>query len=375
MHLIKKVLKFIFSKKILKYPPQKKIIVYDSHSKDITKKFLLNDYIILDTRYEKFYLPILLKNFLKFKFSYNDYLQEFLSYVNPKLLITFIDHDLNFYKLRMNSGKKIAIQQSRRSELQEDNFLKIKKKRGDFFKSDFIFTFNESVGKKYSSIVDTKINYLGSFRSNAVKLNSKKSNIEMLYISTYRKSIDQKARKKNSYDFEYMNYEYKLLNAINKYCSKNKKKITILGSSVEYPNEEKLFFSRYFKNNFHYLKRTRNRNTYKIIDKSKVVIGIDSTLIYESLGRGVKSLFFCVRESRLYDFSSRRFSWPLKLKKEGTFWLNFYSEKKIINKINTIQKMNKKKWMSISKYYRKKIMPFNLGNKKLYEVINKTLKD
>ena len=118
-----------------------------------------------------------------------------------------------------------------------------------------------------------------------------------------------------------------------------------------------------------------NRNTYKIIDKSKVVIGIDSTLIYESLGRGVKSLFFCVRESRLYDFSSRRFSWPLKLKKEGTFWLNFYSEKKIINKINTIQKMNKKKWMSISKYYRKKIMPFNLGNKKLYEVINKTLKD
>ena len=133
MHLIKKVLKFIFSKKILKYPPQKKIIVYDSHSKDITKKFLLYDYIILDTRYEKFYLPILLKNFLKFKFSYNDYLQEFLSYVNPKLLITFIDHDLNFYKLRMNSGKKIAIQQSRRSELQEDNFLKIKKKKRRFF--------------------------------------------------------------------------------------------------------------------------------------------------------------------------------------------------------------------------------------------------
>ena len=33
-------------------------------SKDITKKFLLNDYIILDTRYEKFYLPILLKNLL-----------------------------------------------------------------------------------------------------------------------------------------------------------------------------------------------------------------------------------------------------------------------------------------------------------------------
>ena len=89
MYLIKKVLKFIFSKKILKYPPQKKIIVYDSHSEDITKKFLPNDYIILDTRYEKFYLPILLKNILKFKFSYNDYLQEFLLYVKITDKIAF----------------------------------------------------------------------------------------------------------------------------------------------------------------------------------------------------------------------------------------------------------------------------------------------
>ena len=69
MLLIRKILRLLFSEKLFHYPPKKKIVVYDSHSKDITKNFSEADFIILDSRYEKFYLPILLKNFLRLRFS------------------------------------------------------------------------------------------------------------------------------------------------------------------------------------------------------------------------------------------------------------------------------------------------------------------
>ena len=376
MLFIKKIIRFVISKKILSYPPKKKIVIYDSHSKEIIKKFSLKNFIILDTRYEKFYLPILFKNFLRFRFSYNHYMQEFIHYVNPNLLITIIDQDINFYKLKLKSGKKITIQQSRRSELPEDDLFNFnKEKKRVHLKSDFIFAQNKFIGKKYSSIIDGKIDFLGSFRSNSINLSFKKKNIKILYISTYRKSVDQRAKEKNLFQFEYLKNEYKLLNTIKKYSRNNKIKITILGSSIEYPNEEKLFFSKYFKKNFHFLKRSSKRNTYQIIDKSKVVLGIDSTLIYESFGRGVKSLFFCVRDSSLFDFSSRKFSWPLKLKKEGAFWLNYYSEKKIFNKIDNIKKMNNKKWLEISKNYREKIMPYYKNNQKVNKTIHEILKN
>ena len=172
-------------------------------------------------------------------------------------MITFIDHDLNFYRLKNNSGKKISIQQSRRSELPEDNVLKLDTKKKELLKCDYIFAYNKFVGKKYNSIIDGKIKYLGSFRSNEVDLNNKKKNIEILYISTYRKSIDEKAKNKNSFHYEYLKNEFKLLNTINKYCKNYKAKITVLGSSVDFPNEEKLFFSRYLEKNFNFLKRSR----------------------------------------------------------------------------------------------------------------------
>ena len=74
------------------------------------------------------------------------------------------------------------------------------------------------------------------------------------------------------------------------------------------------------------------------------------------------------------DFSSRRFPWPKKLKKDGTFWINYFSEKKIINKIKILKKMKKQKWIITSKYYQKNIMPFNFRNRKLNETINNILK-
>ena len=45
-------------------------------------------------------LYVLIKCIIKFKFSFFDYICEYIRCVNPKILLTLIDNDLLFYKLK-----------------------------------------------------------------------------------------------------------------------------------------------------------------------------------------------------------------------------------------------------------------------------------
>ena len=73
--------------------------------------------------------------------------------------------------------------------------------------------------------------------------------------------------------------------------------------------------------------KIEKRDTYKIIDETKVLISIDSSLGYESIARGNKICVFSVRPDK-YPTNSSKFGWPFKLKDKGFFWTNSleYSE-------------------------------------------------
>ena len=103
------IIKILFKSKFKFFPPRKKKILvfdYNNYYKLKILNFFHLDHEILHTRFEKINIYIILKNFLKFKFSFFDYLQEYVNYVNPKLLITLNDNNLKFYKLNCKNGKK-----------------------------------------------------------------------------------------------------------------------------------------------------------------------------------------------------------------------------------------------------------------------------
>ena len=70
-----------------------------------------------------------MKLLLCLKFSYKNYLDEYIKFVNPKVLITWIDNNLNFYEYKDQRIKKIAIQNARRTALSNDLFFGVNKKR------------------------------------------------------------------------------------------------------------------------------------------------------------------------------------------------------------------------------------------------------
>ena len=87
---MKKIIKIFKSKIIFKRPERKNFLILDSVQSDIFKNYInLNEVNFLDTRYESLNIFIILKMIMKFKFSYYDYICEYINFSNCKTVISF----------------------------------------------------------------------------------------------------------------------------------------------------------------------------------------------------------------------------------------------------------------------------------------------
>ena len=92
-------------------PPSKnKILVFDYMSEPIVKKILKKEKVsFVFTRKEEINLFILFRTLIEFKFKYFDYLITYIKYINPKLLVTSIDNNKDFYRIKKHIPELITI--------------------------------------------------------------------------------------------------------------------------------------------------------------------------------------------------------------------------------------------------------------------------
>ena len=102
-------------------------------------------------------------------------------------------------------------------------------------------------------------------------------------------------------------------------------------------------------------------------------MGIDSTLLYESFGRGHKTIFFDIRPTNYFLKKRRHFAWPNKFDKKGFFWTNETSYDSIKKIINQVSKINLVEWQKIYKRYRNKIIYFDESNKNFNKIMKKLI--
>lgn len=355
-----------------KIPPKKKILIWDENLSDcFFEYFKKNESIILHARGEKVNLYILFKALLTFKFSVQKYYEVFINQVNPKVIVTFTDNNVLFYKLKKKYGQtKIFIQNAWRTA-DNDPKLEIKKKNKNF-SVDYMLVFNDQIGKRYSNFINGKYKSIGSFRSNLfpLKKNTKKK-YDLVFISTYRenplfKNIDEK-HDVNSIQIELANH---LIN----FAKKNKMNFFIYGKNN---TTEKLFFeSSLGKKNWKYLCKSqsfnndynKNKKTYNFIDECKLIVSTDSSLGYEALQRKLKVVFFDLK-SKNKMLKTRRFGWPIKLKKEGFFWTQKLDQKNLDRIILRVLKSKKNDWFKIADLYSKKLIPYDRGNSTFVKIL------
>ena len=125
--LLKKIIIFlkvlINAKYIFKFPQKKKILLFDDNLEFFLNRCIpKSKYSVLFSRNKNYNLLLILKLLCKFKFSYLNYFNEYIKYVDPKILLTFSDNYPIFY------AKNYKVRYSQDTSCKGKRFLFQKKK-------------------------------------------------------------------------------------------------------------------------------------------------------------------------------------------------------------------------------------------------------
>tara|TARA_B100001057_G_C22871317_1_gene959020 strand:- start:11756 stop:12940 length:1185 start_codon:yes stop_codon:yes gene_type:complete len=325
---------------------------------------------------ESYHFLILLKCFLKLKFSLVDYTNEYIKIAQPKIIISFLDNYSSFYFIKKNkSQKKILIQNATRTN--EDDTFKLEKSYLKY-KVDYVFCHNNQIKREYEKLLNSMAINTGSFLSNNFPINNADKKYDILYVSTFRKTNENIIKNGKITWGDYISSEKKLVKNIFNFAKKFNKKLFILCTNkVAQKTEEELFFTQTLgkNNNWKFAKRKYGnfKQTYEIVDQSNIVVGIDSTLLYESFGRGSKTIFFDIRPSNKYLDKTRHFGWPKKFSKIGPFWTSYNDYSFIKNILLEVISLKKSRWMEIQKKYVDDLMNYEKNNKTFIKILEKHL--
>ena len=367
-----KISKIINSFKILffvKYnfniPGGKKIVVFDDMSINELRHIIKNfDYFIMETRFERLknlYITkkIIFSTFKNIKMGFfNSYLLSLIEQINPNLILTFIDNShrfSRFSKIKKNKYKFVAVQNGARYEHKIVNSLKKKKINYELekFYIPYLFCFgrNEIDDYKKNNQSIGKFNIVGSLRLSNFLVSQKKfdrvkikKNNDILLISDVY-CWDKILEKLNFPIEEGLTH---LIKYTIKFAKKNKLKIKIAARSRSnnFEKEKEFYKKNLDKSEFDFLIRniffrSENYKTYKIMHKSKVVIGTMSTLLRENLSLGGKTFACNFTNTNIFDFPIKGLCFSKNLD-----YKNFEKQLSKIHKISLKkyhEQLNKKK--------------------------------
>ena len=380
-NLISKIIfiyKIIFQTKyIFKKPKRANILIYDDESIEELNFYLKNKkYEIFHTRYEKIYIYIFLVSILRngIKNLRQNYKINYFKMVSPKVVLTLIDENPGFFKLKniYPSAKYISIQLGLKSKIFYNYIQNYKKKhKGYKFVSDISFVLGQNDKDRNAKYIESKFISLGSIKNNSfpIKENYKKKIKKILFISN---SPVLKGKENNLSDKEKILYldkikrnvrHAKIFKHLEAYCEKKNIELHFLSKKTEdfLPMYKKI----HGDGNWHFIPRTKTKNTYKRINEAQFVVFENSTLGYEALSKKIKGV--CFPQEFPYKGSSKKYA------KEGLFWSTSVEKKKIFAKIDKVINLNRYKWNSMVLKELKNILTYEPSNAKFSKTINRIM--
>ena len=357
---LKFLLRYMFNTKIkFRFPTHKKVLIYDNASLRILNRLIdTKKTFILSTRFvstlpepEIIYLPLILKVLFKnkLKFSKKKYVENIIELVRPEIAITSIDNDTFFWTLKNKFPKlqTVFIQNGLRDDF-HDIFKNLKKTKKKKYAVDKMFVFNDLWAKKYKEYINGKTIVIGSVMSNECPIKKNKKIGLVLNSSLYTGWL----LRTDSLHYS----EIKCAEFLNNYCHKKKIPVTIL---LRQNSQEVIDFyiKKFTKNkiNFKIPKKPilYSTDSYRIIDKAKVMVSVNSTLGYEALSRNCRVAFFSFSGEKL-PTNSFDFAWPGKTLSNGLIWTNVDNEKYFNRILNYLFKVKEQKFKKdlkkLSKY-------------------------
>ena len=358
-------------------PKKKKILIYDaSNSKLIINYLYKRDYGVLCTRREEFSLFIIFKCLVKMKFSFREYYIEYIKYVNPKLIITYIDNNPFFYELKnrlkiktmfIQNGLRTAIGDLFQFVLDENSRI-LKDVKNKKFSVDYMLIWNDELGRFLNKFIKGKFYSIGSFANNLFYKKNMKPKKDIIFISCIRFSSNLNTIMNGVSYNDYIKNEKKFYFYLENFCEENNLALHILGKTNS--NFEFQYFCKNFSKKFIFIPRTKNRKTYDILSDYKYLVTFDSSLGYEMLIRGNKVGFFSRFEENFYPYKTIKFGWLQKIRNCGPFWTDTINKKEVYRILDFLINTKENFWKNRIKKFALRLINFDKNNIKFKNILS-----
>jgi surface carbohydrate biosynthesis protein len=348
------------AKWVWKRPKTATVLIYDRVGSEIFSHYISSNHThVLDVREESLNIYVMLYTLLlrkdrKKKHSIfsnirDIYKDVYIQFVNPSIVLTFIDNNTGFYELKSENFIKIFVQNGLRPEWTVD-FLKTSKhipKKTTYF-VDYMCVFTQAIGERYSCYIEGEVLSIGSFKNNLSIKKNKKNENTLIFISQYEPSSRD----------SFIAGEAAILPFLIAYTNQHKLKLLICARTNDSRGEESLYFKSFLQNSnsWEILYKKTALSSYDYLDHSKYIVTIDSTLGHEALGRGHRVAMFSIRSER-YSFG-----WPANLSETGPFWTNRIDILEFERVMNYLMSVGDEEWLKISRFHAEKVMEYDPGN-------------
>ena len=315
---------------------------------------------IMDIRGESVNMLALLRAVPKIHLGAVAYLEAYIDFVKPKLILSRTDNNPTLWQLkrRPNSTYKVAlIQNGWRLTLDFEipALLNVTSNCGDW-EIDTLFAFGSAWSSQIPGHVKFGANAVGS--SNANRFETKKERVlgTIGFISSFRSTATK------SQNYLDVSVHYKSLDSK---VSASKKKLLIIGNTkkIEKDWAEFDYYAQSFSKSLWTVQpRDRPLSSYECLEIVECVIVESSSLGYECLGMGMRVGFIAFRPQHKQD---RRFGKPLEFGEKGPFWTNDPSEEEIGRILDYLLTVSDEQWERDSGWIRDQLMVHDYGNTKI----------
>ncbi|TGL98096.1 hypothetical protein EHQ76_13780 [Leptospira barantonii] len=345
---------FLNSEKEWRLPKKSDLLFYDFVGYEAFESYIRTyDPTVLYIRGEKFNVPVFLSALLKGRPGLQGYINEFIRSVKPKLILTYIDNNPKFYELKETHPTIVTmfVQNGFRGEI-GDIFGYLTPK--ETYNVDYMLTLGADIGEKYSQYIKGKSISIGSFKNNKIpkgkSIDSSKID-SILFISQYIKRPQNKtepfyveADGSVYYWEQFYETELLLLPFLKTYCLEKGLSIKVCGRTKKNDPDEFDFYKNYFEGlDWAMTPHDSFHSSYELIDSAPITVFVDSTLGYEALARGKRSVGITSRCRSLKN-ESYRFGWPGKLSDNGPFWTNDLDLKSVRRALDHVIEISEDSW-------------------------------
>ena len=354
-YFLRKFISFFFyfwhSRKCWRWPRRSDVLIFDDCGSELLLDYLRDWSVeVLPVRGESINLPVMLLSLFNGGSRSEAYFDVFVRIVKPKLIVTFIDNTPAFYRLasRHQHVKTMFIQNGWRG-YHADVFeqLEVSVESNDELLVDYMLCFGTAVGRHYQRYISGEVVAIGALRNN---LQERRSDVReagcLAFVSQWRKGGIQVNNRLFSQEEFTGSVDRCIVRFLADYALAHGKSISIIprtrADSVE-RREEGLYFEAMLGKPCRFLEYNTHGSSYLALDVAEVVVGIDSTLVYEAIARGTRTAVFSIRGT-LMGLQGFDYGWPSVYAPDGPFWTNTPAPERFTAVLNYLFAISDDEW-------------------------------